>query len=117
MAVSTVGVRRELLMRIYNGVNSDKFKPRGSRRDRPGPEGWLKADSFVVGSVGRMEVVKDELTLVRAFIHLVQSTPAARERARLMIVGDGASDNLRFERFGTGFANCRMASRGKARHS
>jgi sugar transferase (PEP-CTERM/EpsH1 system associated) len=88
--LKTIGVKRDRITQIYNGVNTDKFKPRGSRRDFPGPEGWLKADSFVVGSVGRMEAVKDQITLVRAFIHLVQSSPAARERARLVVVGDGA---------------------------
>jgi sugar transferase (PEP-CTERM/EpsH1 system associated) len=87
--LSTIGVRRERVTQIYNGVNTEKFQPRGSRREFAGPEEWLKADSFVVGSVGRMEAVKDQLTLVRAFIQLVQSSSAARERARLLIVGDG----------------------------
>jgi sugar transferase (PEP-CTERM/EpsH1 system associated) len=87
--LKTIGVKRERVTQIYNGVNTDKFKPRDSRRDFPGPDGWLKADSFVVGSVGRMEAVKDQMTLVRAFIHLVQSSATARERARLVIVGDG----------------------------
>jgi sugar transferase (PEP-CTERM/EpsH1 system associated) len=88
--LATVGVKRERITQIYNGVNTEKFKPRGSRRDFPGPGGWLKPDSVVVGTVGRMEAVKDQITLVRAFIHLVQSSSIARERARLIIVGDGS---------------------------
>ena len=87
--LATVGVKRERITQIYNGVNTEKFKPRGSQRDFPGPEGWLKANSFLVGTVGRMEAVKDQLTLVRAFIHLARSSPTVQERARLVIVGDG----------------------------
>ena len=87
--LATVGVKRERLMQIYNGVDTEKFKPRGSRREFPGPEGWLKANSFLVGTAGRVAAVKDQITLVRAFIHLVQSSSIAQERARLIIVGDG----------------------------
>jgi sugar transferase (PEP-CTERM/EpsH1 system associated) len=87
--LATVGVKRERITQVYNGVDTEKFKPRSSRREFPCPEGWLKANSFLVGTAGRMEAVKDQLTLVRAFIDLVQSSSTARERARLIIVGDG----------------------------
>ena len=50
--LATVGVKRERITQIYNGVDTEKFKPRGSRRDFPGPEGWLKANSFLVGTAG-----------------------------------------------------------------
>jgi glycosyltransferase involved in cell wall biosynthesis len=36
-----------------------------------------------------MQTVKDQLTLVRAFVHLIQTDPAAQERLRLVIIGDG----------------------------
>ena len=55
-----------------------------------GPEGFVASKSFVVGTVGRMEAVKDQLTLVRAFLHLVQDNPDARERMRLVMIGDGS---------------------------
>ena len=43
-----------------------------------------------MGTVGRMEAVKDQLTLVQAFVHLLQNNPDARDRMRLVIVGDGS---------------------------
>jgi glycosyltransferase involved in cell wall biosynthesis len=39
--------------------------------------------------VGRMEPVKDQLTLVRAFLYLLREARGLRERLRLVIVGDG----------------------------
>jgi glycosyltransferase involved in cell wall biosynthesis len=37
-----------------------------------------------------MEAVKDQLTLVRAFIHLLNTEPRERERLRLVVIGDGS---------------------------
>jgi glycosyltransferase involved in cell wall biosynthesis len=36
-----------------------------------------------------MQVIKDQLTLVRAFLHLLDNEPGAREVLRLVIIGDG----------------------------
>jgi glycosyltransferase involved in cell wall biosynthesis len=36
-----------------------------------------------------MQIVKDQLTLVRAFVHLIQREPQAREQLRLVLIGDG----------------------------
>ena len=42
------------------------------------------------GTVGRLETVKDQPNLVRAFIHLMPTVPKAGDRLRLVIVGDGS---------------------------
>jgi len=42
-----------------------------------------------MGTIGRMQDVKDQLTLARAFIHLMRTMPNASERLRLVMVGDG----------------------------
>jgi len=47
------------------------------------------ARHWLVGSVGRMQAVKDQTTLVRAFLNTLASNPALRDRLRLAIVGDG----------------------------
>jgi glycosyltransferase involved in cell wall biosynthesis len=46
-------------------------------------------DHILVGTVGRMQEVKDQLTLVRAFIHLITQVPEWCEVVRLVIIGDG----------------------------
>jgi glycosyltransferase involved in cell wall biosynthesis len=53
------------------------------------PPGFLPEGGFVIGHVGRMHAVKNQLDLVRAYIRLLDMSPTARERARLVVVGDG----------------------------
>ncbi len=88
--VRTVGVRAERVTHIYNGVDSQHFHPRNGPRPSLGPEGFAPQGTFVVGTVGRLEAVKDQPTLVRAFLHLLATEPGARERIRLVIIGDGS---------------------------
>jgi sugar transferase (PEP-CTERM/EpsH1 system associated) len=88
--VDTIGVRPGRVSQIYNGVDIVKFNPRGSDSVGIYPEGFVASDSFVVGTVGRLEPVKDQLTLVQAFLHVVQDNRDARERMRLVIIGDGS---------------------------
>jgi len=85
----TIRVKSDRLTQIYNGVDVEKFKPRPNVCTFVGPDGFLDSNSFVLGTVGRMEAVKDQLTLVRAFISLLESDRKARERLRLIIIGDG----------------------------
>lgn len=85
-----VGISFRRVARICNGVDVDNFCPRVSARSIPGaPDGFLDDGNFVVGTVGRLQEVKDQLTLVRAFGLWVNSGSASSRRARLMLVGDG----------------------------
>jgi sugar transferase (PEP-CTERM/EpsH1 system associated) len=87
--IRTLGVRTEKVIRICNGVDVCRFNPRTGTRSPCGPESFTQEDTLVVGTVGRMQAVKDQLTLVRAFIHLLQHNPIARKRLRLIMIGDG----------------------------
>jgi glycosyltransferase involved in cell wall biosynthesis len=49
----------------------------------------MTSPAFVIGSIGRMQTVKDQLTLARAFVHLLARQPGARDRVRLVMIGDG----------------------------
>ncbi|MEG0821748.1 MAG: TIGR03088 family PEP-CTERM/XrtA system glycosyltransferase [Burkholderiaceae bacterium] len=83
-----VGVAPGRISQIYNGVDTRRFHP-AEFFERPSGCPF-EARHFVVGSVGRLEVVKDQLTLARAFVAAVQGSSAARERLRLAIVGAGS---------------------------
>ena len=85
---STVGVRPQRLTQIYNGVDSQRFRPRQGPRPAAGPAGFLDGARLVIGSVGRLVAVKDYPTLVRAFIRLHALSPQA-DGLRLLLVGDG----------------------------
>ena len=88
--IDTVGVPPQRVSQIYNGVDSTRFHPREGARNI-GPAGFADETAFVIGSVGRMAEVKDYPNLVRAFIRLLEIEPAARQRARLVIIGEGMS--------------------------
>jgi sugar transferase (PEP-CTERM/EpsH1 system associated) len=88
--IHTIGLKRQRITQIYNGVRADRFHPRRGPRNVIGPDGFMAEDSLVIGAVGRMETVKDQLTLVRAFIHLLKTERRGRERLRLVMIGDGS---------------------------
>jgi sugar transferase (PEP-CTERM/EpsH1 system associated) len=84
-----VGVPASRIAQIYNGVDTEIFRPaRNGREPLPAPR-FENGGLFVIGSVGRMQAVKDPLNLVRAFILLLQMLPEARQRLRLAMAGDG----------------------------
>lgn len=87
--VQSVGISPERVTQIYNGVDTRRFHPRVGRRHALMPANFAPEGAFVVGTVGRMESVKDQLTLVNAFVQLAASGRCQHEQVRLVIVGDG----------------------------
>jgi sugar transferase (PEP-CTERM/EpsH1 system associated) len=85
--VATDGIDRAKIAQVNNGVDCDRFRPGSSdaapifARDGPKP--------FVIGTVGRLDRVKDQLTLAQAFVTLVKRDKCYKERVQLAIVGDG----------------------------
>ncbi|MGE5492965.1 MAG: TIGR03088 family PEP-CTERM/XrtA system glycosyltransferase [Actinomycetota bacterium] len=83
-----VGISAERVARIYNGVDTRRFHPAPARQPIPGcpfadPGLWL------VGTVGRLQDIKDQTSLVKAFVLAVRSVPELRSRLRLVMVGEG----------------------------
>jgi glycosyltransferase involved in cell wall biosynthesis len=78
-----VGVDPGRVTRICNGVDAERFRPRAQMRPALGPEGFAGEGAFIVGTVGRMAAVKDQTTLVRAFINCVERNPVAPRPAGL----------------------------------
>jgi sugar transferase (PEP-CTERM/EpsH1 system associated) len=84
-----IGVPPSRIAQIYNGVDSTLFHPALEYRDAVPHPNFSGPEHFVIGSVGRMQDVKDPLTLARAFERLMQAMPGAERRLRLVMVGDG----------------------------
>jgi sugar transferase (PEP-CTERM/EpsH1 system associated) len=84
-----VGIRADRVEQIYNGVDAVRFHPAPGGLARIEGSPFVGADLFVVGTVGRMQSVKDQTTLARAFVRALEIDRTARERLRLVIVGDG----------------------------
>jgi sugar transferase (PEP-CTERM/EpsH1 system associated) len=82
-----IGVPQKRITQIYNGVDIDLFQPPSAGREAIGP--YSDPRYFVVGTVGRMQPVKDQVTLVHAMIELWRSDESARRWLRLALIGDG----------------------------
>ena len=88
-----VRVPSDRISQIYNGVDTRLFRPAaGARPVIPGCP-FVEPGQWLVGTVGRMEVVKDPMNLAQAFVRALELQPAASNYLRLIMVGDGALRN------------------------
>ena len=86
--VERVGVPARRVTQIYNGVDSARFAPGDPPPDLV-PARFLEPHKLVVGTVGRAQAIKDQISLIRACARLRRDAPEMRERLLLAIVGDG----------------------------
>jgi sugar transferase (PEP-CTERM/EpsH1 system associated) len=95
-----VGVPAARIRQTYNGVDTSRFTPEGAGpMDLP----WASLSSdraLVVGTVGRLDPVKDQAALLRAVRLVRDRRPGLRETLRLLVVGDGP-ERARLERLAT----------------
>ena len=87
--VQRIGVPSDRVTQLYNGVDTVKFNPSASGGERPSGWPFEGGRHWVVGTVGRMQAVKNQIALVEAFVRVIESEPRLRERLRLVLVGDG----------------------------
>ncbi|MGH8550286.1 MAG: TIGR03088 family PEP-CTERM/XrtA system glycosyltransferase [Methylococcales bacterium] len=84
-----VHVPERKITRIVNGVDTNRFNGNPERRE-PLPDSLFPESGLVrIGTIGRMHGVKDQTTLVQAFLCLIRSRPEWKEVIRLVLVGDG----------------------------
>jgi sugar transferase (PEP-CTERM/EpsH1 system associated) len=87
--VDRVGLAPQRIEQIYNGVDAQRFSP-AAEGPVPIPGAPFAAPAhWLVGTVGRMQTVKHQTLLARAFLLALQQQPALRQRLRLVLVGDG----------------------------
>jgi sugar transferase (PEP-CTERM/EpsH1 system associated) len=84
--VDEIGFTRGRVRLVYNGIDTGRFSPDTSVRDRVRSELGIGDNEIVVGIVGRLVEVKDHVTLLQTFAELVKRQSQA---LRLMIVGEG----------------------------
>ena len=78
----TIGIPEGKTRLIYNGVNPDLYRAR--------PLQPKAGDDFVIGTVGRLQAVKNQKVLLQGLTRLCQDRPDLRKQLRLLIVGEGA---------------------------
>ncbi len=87
--VNTVKIPPKKVVQLYNGVDTNKFDISLSKPQLCGaPSSWQSR--IIIGTVGRLQAVKDQKTLLLGFINLVTQKPALKKQLGLVIVGDGA---------------------------
>jgi len=87
--VQKVRVPRDAITQVYNGVDTERFRP---ALDGPQPiEGcpFDPSQHWLVGTVGRMQAVKDQVMLAHAFVQALVLAPDLKARLRLVMVGEG----------------------------
>ncbi|MCQ1549918.1 MAG: TIGR03088 family PEP-CTERM/XrtA system glycosyltransferase [Candidatus Accumulibacter phosphatis] len=87
--VQRVRISSRRITQIINGVDTVRFCPPITRSQQFLPEGFAGPNAMIIGTVGRLQAVKDQETLLRAFAQLVRSGGEVESRARLVIVGEG----------------------------
>ena len=84
-----VGIAPARIVQLTNGVDTAHFNPRGRERAAITGCPFVDPRHFIIGTVGRLDPVKDQANLARAFVSALRRHPGARERMRLVVVGDG----------------------------
>ena len=83
--LTTVGIPAHKVVTIHNGVDTARFSPGDSSEAREAL--GVPSGATVVGTIGRLDPVKDQVGLVEAFSELAESGSTAI----LAIVGEGPS--------------------------
>ena len=87
--VQKVRIPAKKIRRICNGVDIQKFFPTKDKQVLLDCPLIFDKKNIYIGTVGRMHGVKDQITLVNAFIILMQENPGLLGQVYLILVGDG----------------------------
>ena len=87
--IRMIGIDGNRVMLLPNGVDLERFRAR--RDDDAVPEGFpfRAGTDIVIGTVGRMEPIKNQTLLVKAFVKLAKSGSPIAQRLKLALIGDG----------------------------
>ena len=84
-----IGVPQSRRSLIANGVDTQVFSPaQAVPATVPGCP-FVPGEHWLLGTVGRLQTVKNQPLLARAFVRLLQDHPEAAARMRLVVVGEG----------------------------
>ncbi|SFF95189.1 TIGR03088 family PEP-CTERM/XrtA system glycosyltransferase [Neptunomonas qingdaonensis] len=88
--LETVKVPKKKIRQLYNGVDLTRFHQSfGDTGKDILPPKFADEDCLIIGTVGRVAAVKDQVSLINAFNVLVKKEISKSDKLRLVIVGDG----------------------------
>jgi len=87
--VERVGIAPHRVSNICNGVDTERFAPGSPSPELGLPADFLRPDVVRIGTVGRLQPVKNQVALLEAVALLRARCPELAVRIRLVLVGDG----------------------------
>jgi sugar transferase (PEP-CTERM/EpsH1 system associated) len=87
--IRQIKVPANKITQIYNGVDISRFKLSNNKPVDLLPPNFRSPELMLIGTVGRLDPVKDQITLVQAFIDLVTTNPVVKNKVRLVLIGAG----------------------------
>ncbi|MEO8117836.1 MAG: TIGR03088 family PEP-CTERM/XrtA system glycosyltransferase [Rhodoferax sp.] len=87
--VDKVRVPKEKITVAYNGVDTERFCPASNGTQLIAGCPFDPEQHWLVGTVGRMQSVKNQVMLAHAFVQALALAPALQTRLRLVMVGEG----------------------------
>lgn len=89
--VERIGIPARKVTQIYNGVDASRFHPAATAVPPAPISGcpFNRPEHWLVGTVGRMQTVKNQTLFARAFIRALELDPSLKARLRLVMVGEG----------------------------
>jgi len=96
--VRAVGVEPGRIRQLYSGVDTERFSPPPATRSGVDPReagrgalnpGFFPPGALVVGTVGRLDPVKNQASLLQALATIRRNRPDLVRPLRLVIAGDG----------------------------
>lgn len=88
--VEQVGIQASKVDCIPNGIDVTRFAMANGTTSRHLLGTFAPPGTLLIGTVGRLDAVKDQAGLVAAFSMLGEADAAMRARLRLVIIGEGA---------------------------
>lgn len=89
--IEKVGIPSSRVVCIPNGIDVTAFAATTNGRGaRPLLGSFAPPGTVLIGTVGRLDAVKDQAGLIAAFRVLCEALPHERERLRLVLVGGGS---------------------------
>jgi glycosyltransferase involved in cell wall biosynthesis len=88
--IEKIGIPASRVVCIPNGIDITTFATvNGANGTRPLLGSFAPPGTVLIGTVGRLDAVKDHAGLISAFCKLCDTLPGERQRLRLVLVGEG----------------------------
>ncbi len=87
--LNTVGINANKVVQLYNGVDLTRFHSVGIGNTLHSISLQIHAGDVLIGTVGRLQSEKDQVTLINAFSLLVDDGRIDSKTLKLVLIGDG----------------------------